>query len=215
LQQLDADVVAIQEIVDAETGRPEYNQARLIAGQLPQYAWCFGENRRLPSGRYGNMTLSRLPMGICHNYDVTWRKRERRGCLRTDISLAENVTLHIFNVHHGTGFVERRHQAHRLLSDEVLKQNDLAGPRIVLGDFNEWTRGLATRLMGSEFEAVEPRAFLRYSRTYPGVFPLLHLDHFYFDKQLTLRGFRLVRSRTALIASDHLPLVADFALRRA
>jgi len=64
--------------------------------------------------------------------------------------------------------------------------------------------------MGKALSVVEPRAFLRYGRTYPGIPPLLHLDHFYYDPQLTLASFRLHRSPIALLASDHLPLVADF-----
>jgi endonuclease/exonuclease/phosphatase family metal-dependent hydrolase len=42
--------------------------------------------------------------------------------------------------------------------------------------------------------------------------PLFHLDHIYFDSALNLKGLALHRSRTALIASDHLPLFADFEL---
>lgn len=34
-----------------------------------------------------------------------------------------------------------------------------------------WTRGLASRLMGEIFEAVDPRAFARYPRSYPGFSP--------------------------------------------
>lgn len=210
LRELDADVIAIQEVVWIDNNESKFDQAGRIGREMKEYAWCFGENRKIREGRYGNMTLSRLPLVLCENYDVTWRKRERRGCLRTDIALSKKIVMHVFNVHLGTGFVERRHQARRLLSDEVLSQPSLVGPRIVLGDFNEWTRGLATRLMGNAFDAVEPKAFLRYSRTYPGILPVLHLDHFYFDKQLALKSFRLHRSRKALVASDHLPLVAEF-----
>jgi len=110
----------------------------------------------------------------------------------------------------GTSYLERRHQARRLLSDEVLNRRECCGPRIVVGDFNERTRGLASRLMGDAFEAVGPKKFLRYARSYPGVLPVLHLDHFYYDKQLSLKSFRLDRARKALIASDHLPMVAEF-----
>jgi endonuclease/exonuclease/phosphatase family metal-dependent hydrolase len=42
--------------------------------------------------------------------------------------------------------------------------------------------------------------------------PVLHLDHIYFDPSLHLERLMLHRSRTALVASDHLPLVADFTL---
>lgn len=209
IRELDADVIAVQEILDVRDEGPEYDQARRIGEALEEYRLCFGENRKLHGGAYGNMTLSRLAFGICENYDITWRGRERRGCLRTDVKVA-GAAIHLFNVHLGTGFVERRHQARRLLTDKVLKRAELKGPRIVAGDFNEWTRGLATRLMGKEFEAIEPRAFLRYARTYPGVLPVLHLDHFYYDKHLELKSFRLHRSRRALMASDHLPLVSEF-----
>ena len=212
IRELDADVIALQEVLHVQHGRSEFDQVRCLTEELSAYRWCFGENRELHGGKYGNLTLSRFAIAHCENYDVTWRNRERRGALRSDISLPHDTALHVFNVHLGTGFMERRHQAKRLLSEHVLHRSDLAGPRIVVGDFNEWTRGLATRLMGSAFQAVEPRAFLRYSRTYPGVLPLLHLDHFYFDRHLTLRSFRLHRSRKALIASDHLPLIAEFEI---
>ena len=115
IKEIDPDVVAIQEILDVQDGRPEFDQARRIAAQVNGYHTCFGENRSLHGGRYGNMTLSRLPVQLCRNYDVTWRKRERRGCLRTDLQVSDSAVLHIFNVHLGTGFVERRHQVRRRL----------------------------------------------------------------------------------------------------
>ena len=210
IAELDADVVAIQEILDVQNGRPEFDQARRIHERLKDYHRCFGENRSLRGGPYGNMTLSRFPVQRCRNYDVTWRHRERRGCLRSDIVLRGGAVLHVFNVHLGTSYLERRHQARRLLCDDVLNRRECWGPRIVVGDFNEWTRGLASRLMGDAFEAVDPKKFLRYARSYPGVLPVLHLDHFYYDKQLSLKSFRLDRSRKALIASDHVPMVAEF-----
>jgi len=212
ISQLGADIVAMQEILDVRNGRPEFDQTRRIQSLLPDYEICFGENRRLHGGGYGNLTLSRFPVKVCRNYDLTWRHRERRGCLRSDVLLPGGALLHLFNVHLGTSFSERRHQAQRLLSDEVLHRQEYAGPKIVVGDFNEWTHGLASRFMGEAFEPIHPRKLLRYPRTYPGVFPVLHLDHFYYDRSLRLTGFRVHRTATALLASDHLPLVATFDL---
>ena len=48
--------------------------------------------------------------------------------------------------------------------------------------------------MGEVFEAAKPKTFLRQGRTYPGVFPILHLDHFYYEKHLVLRSFRVHRT---------------------
>lgn len=212
ISKLDADIVAVQEILDVSNGRAEFDQVRRIQSKLTGYEVCFGENRTLHGGRYGNLTLSRLPLKNCENYDISWRHRERRGCLRSDVVLPGGAILHLFNVHLGTSFVERRHQARLLLGDEVLSRDEYSGPKIVVGDFNEWTRGLASRLMSKAFEAAEPRKLLRYPRTYPGVFPVLHLDHFYYDEHLRLIDFRVYRTRVSLLASDHLPLVATFEI---
>jgi len=40
----------------------------------------------------------------------------------------------------------------------------------------------------------------------------MHLDHFYFEATLCLTHFEVHHSRSALVASDHLPIIADFTL---
>ena len=209
LQTLDADVIGLQEILDVRDGLPELDQARHLAHALDGYSWCVGENRMLHGGAYGNMTLSRLPIESFQNYDLTHRRREPRGCLRTELRLDDATTLHAFNLHLGTGFMERRHQVRYLLSH--LEREALVEPRILLGDFNEWTRGLATKTLTKNFKTFEPKSMLQQRRTYPGSFPILHLDHFYFDATLHLQQMHLVKSSEARVASDHLPLVADFS----
>jgi endonuclease/exonuclease/phosphatase family metal-dependent hydrolase len=215
LRETDADIVALQEVLSVEGFARERHQARFIAEELGMQ-YHIGENRRLDGGAYGNVILSRLPFGVANNYDITWRGRERRGALRADVLVkTENgsLLLHIFNIHLGTAFIERRHQARQLVSEEILNDKNLAGARIVLGDFNEWTHGLASRLLAEHFKSADIRQHLRRARTYPGVLPLLHLDHIYYDEVLELKQLTLHRSRAALIASDHLPLVADFVLK--
>jgi len=157
------------------------------------------------------MTLSRLPLLRWRNHDITHR-REERGVLQADLELADGNILHVFNVHLGTGFMERRTQATRLLGPEVLGQEDLINPRLVVGDFNEWTRGLTTRMLRGSFQTFRPKHGLRFPRTYPGVLPFLSLDHYYYEPPLELVTARLVRTRKALVASDHLPLIAEFRI---
>jgi endonuclease/exonuclease/phosphatase family metal-dependent hydrolase len=53
---------------------------------------------------------------------------------------------------------------------------------------------------------------LNWRRTYPGLFPILHLDHVYYDPTLELDFLKICRSAPALLASDHLPLIANFVL---
>jgi endonuclease/exonuclease/phosphatase family metal-dependent hydrolase len=212
LRELEADIIALQEVLSLSRASREENQARFIAEELG-FNYCFGVNRRLKGGVYGNVVLSRLPIRVARNYDISVRGRERRGCLRADVVLGATHLLHVFNVHLGTAFIERRHQARKLISHAILNNKELAGWRLMLGDFNEWTRGLSSRLLSQHLASIDIRTHLRRSRTYPGVLPLLHLDHIYHDPALELEGLILHRSRTALIASDHLPLAADFRLR--
>lgn len=203
LRPLNADVIALQEVI---AGQPE-----AIAAALGAYRMDFGETRLHLGMPYGNAVLSRLPVQGTQNYDLTRRGRERRGCLRVDVDCGEHL-LHVFNVHLGTSFFERRHQGRRLISTDVLKSKELSSPGIVVGDFNEWTRGLASRLMSSHFRSVESKLHLKRRRTYPGVLPMFHLDHFYFDERLELVKAELVRTRLSKVASDHLPIVAEFRL---
>jgi endonuclease/exonuclease/phosphatase family metal-dependent hydrolase len=85
-------------------------------------------------------------------------------------------------------------------------------PKIVLGDFNEWMRGLATQMLSQRLESIDLRAHLRRRRTYPGVFPLVHLDHIYYEGKVEVARLELPRTRLALLASDHLPLVAELTV---
>lgn len=209
LRPLNADVIALQEVIADANGGPELDQPRFIADNIGDYRVCFGEARQHRGAPYGNAILSRVPVVSSQTYDLTRLGRERRGCLRVDIQCGEQL-LHVFNVHLGTSFFERRHQGRKLISTDVLGSKELRWPTIVVGDFNEWTRGLASRLMRTQFQSVEAQLDLRRRRTYPGVLPLFHLDHFYFDRRLELVSAKLVRTKLALVASDHLPIVAEF-----
>jgi endonuclease/exonuclease/phosphatase family metal-dependent hydrolase len=99
-----------------------------------------------------------------------------------------------------------------LISTDVLGSSELKLPTIVVGDFNEWTRGLATRVMSTHYRSLESRLHLKRRKTYPGMMPIFHLDHFYFDERLELVRSELVRNALTLRASDHLPIVAEFKM---
>ncbi len=201
LREVGADIIALQEVLD--------RQAAVISGEL-RLPYVLGENRRYRGDAYGNAVLSRFPVCLTRNYDLSVGGREQRGCLRADLMLGGDALLHVFNVHLGTALLERRYQGRRLVTRELLNDVEIQPPRIVLGDFNEWTRGLATRLLRTHLVSPDLRSHLRRRRTYPGMMPFLHLDHIYYDPVLHLERLSLHRTRRALVASDHLPLVGDF-----
>lgn len=213
LRELKADVIALQEIVSLSGARREQDQAQYLADAVG-YEFRIGETRKFHGAAYGNVVLSRLPIKEVEVYDLTASRREARGCIRCDLEVVPGKIVHVFNIHLGTGYIERRKQARMLMSREVLLSPRLKHPRLVIGDFNEWTRGLVSRMLQQKFESVDIQLHLNRKRTYPGVLPIMHLDHMYFDRDLALEEFSLHRSRMALMASDHLPLLAEFRMEK-
>lgn len=209
LRELSVDVIALQEVVSLSGGKREQNQAQFLADALG-FEFRIGETRKLRGAAYGNVVLSRFPVKEVEVYELPAARREPRGCIRCDLEVAPGKVVHVFNIHLGTGYLERRRQAQILMSREILGSPRVKHARLVLGDFNEWTRGLVSRLLQQEFESVDIELHLQRKRTYPGMLPLMHLDHMYFDRELALEKFLLHRSRMALMASDHLPLLAEF-----
>ena len=207
LRSIDADVLALQEVVGAGPGGS--GQAEEIGAALGM-GWIMGPVRQLRKHLFGNVVLSRFPIAHHSQYDLSWRTCEARGSQRVDLDLGDGRLLHVYNVHLGTAVLERRYQAPRLAA--FVHDHRVPGPKIILGDFNEWLRGLATQTLSAQFKSIDIRAHLRRRRTYPGIFPVLHLDHIYYEGAVEVRGVELVRTRRALMASDHLPLVANLSI---
>jgi len=209
LQEIDADVIALQEVVNRRGRSPQEYQAHYLADQLG-YSCSVGETRKHREGILGNVTLSRWHIERSRQIDLSVAGRQPRGALRTDIHVGDDL-LHVFNVHLGTAARERRAQA-RLIDERLLKVIDVSGHRIVMGDFNDWNHGLVTSTLSKEFHLTDLAAHLPRTRAYPAVLPLLHLDHIYLDPHLQIAKARFHRNRLTLIASDHLPLVVDVTL---
>jgi endonuclease/exonuclease/phosphatase family metal-dependent hydrolase len=206
LRTIDADVVALQEVVGSG---PHGGGHAEELGALLGMGWVMAAARQLRGHQFGNAVLSRFPITQHLEHDLSWKTCEPRRMQRVDIA-AEGCTLHVYNVHLGTAFLERRHQAERLAT--IVSDRHVAGPKVVLGDFNEWMRGLTTTLLSAKLHSVDLRNHLRRRRTYPGVFPILHLDHIYYAGKVEIVGIELPRTRLSLVASDHLPLVAEIRI---
>lgn len=203
LKPLDADIIALQEVIGPGPRRSAQDEE--LATALGMY-WAMAPTRLLRGHLYGNVVLSRFPILHHSQHDLSLRWRTPRCCQRVDLEIDHRI-LHVYNVHLGTGIGERRHQAARLA--DFVNGHALPGPRIVLGDFNEWGRGLAAKELTPHFNSLDLRAYLKRRRTYPGFFPVLHLDHIFYDESIDVLHLQVPRTRFSLIASDHLPLVAD------
>jgi endonuclease/exonuclease/phosphatase family metal-dependent hydrolase len=203
LSDIDADIIALQEVIGS--GPRGGSHAEAIGAALGM-GWVMAPARLLRGHHFGNAVLSRFPITQHLGHDLSWKTCEPRRLQRVDVTV-NGAALHVYNVHLGTAILERRHQAQRLAS--IVSDRHVVGPKLVVGDFNEWMKGLATTLLSARLRSVDLKDFLPRRRTYPGLFPLLHLDHIYYAGRVEIVAVELPRTRLALVASDHLPLVAD------
>jgi endonuclease/exonuclease/phosphatase family metal-dependent hydrolase len=195
LATIDPDIVALQEV---------------IGPGLAGLGWMMAPTRELRRHQFGNAVLSRFPIRDHAQHDLSWKTCEPRGSQRVAIDLGAGRAVHVYNVHLGTALLERRYQSARLAT---WIQSRRGVPKIVLGDFNEWSRGLASGVLAEHLKSIDLYEHLKRRRTYPGFFPVLHLDHIYFGGDIEVRRIELPRTRLAMVASDHLPLVADIRIR--
>ena len=214
LKEIDADIIGLQEVVSIPGKKIEADQVRYIAAALGM-EYRMRITRTYRGGVCGNMLLSSFPFLSARSFGLSRPGRKERACLHVDLGVTKNLILHVYNAHFGISFRQRKYQALNMMKELMLNLERQNGTRILLGDFNDWTRKLPTRLFSAHFSGEDIMQKLRTKSTYPGIMPFMHLDHIYYDKELVLEKVKLHRSRTALIASDHLPLVADFIMHPA
>jgi endonuclease/exonuclease/phosphatase family metal-dependent hydrolase len=198
LEEVNADIIALQEVLQDQS---------VTLQEMTGMNVIFAPTRRVAHGLYGNMCLTRFPLVSHKSYSLTCLPFEPRGCLRTDIDYGQGQ-LHMFNVHFGLRYRERISQARMLAG--IVDRTGLGGPRLVLGDFNEWFNGHASRLLRAEFG--HPFGRRKRVRTHPSPFPVFPLDRIYHDSLMQIESVKVHRSRRARIASDHLPTYADIRI---
>jgi endonuclease/exonuclease/phosphatase family metal-dependent hydrolase len=207
LRGLKPDVVALQEVVGAgPQGIGQEQEISDILGMKPVLAPA-----RILRGRfYGNALLSRWPIQEQVSFDISQDGREPRFCQRVDLVIRGQL-VHFYNVHLGTSRKERTEQARKLIP--FLSDPGITGPKILLGDFNEWIKGPATDKLSENFQALDLLPFFRWPKTYPGIFPIFHIDQIYYQGHVEVLKVEAPRNWSTLIASDHMPLLAELQIR--
>ena len=212
------DVVLLQEVDQGVPRSRELDIAKELARELEFEHWAAGYNVSLRRGRYGNATLSRYPIVRERNIDLTVGVKKRRGCQHVTIELGtgteEPVHMEVFNLHLGLSNLERQQQAGKLIRSPEFKAMESETPCILAGDFNDWRSVLRFFFIEAfEFRCASdrqtktgPKAIL----TYPSFSPQGGLDRIYYRGQLKLTGIHRCAHQISKVASDHLPLIADF-----
>ena len=109
--------------------------------------------------------------------------------------------LTVFCTHWGLNGAERERQGARLAE----LAGSVSGPVLICGDFNEGPEAAGITALRSRVGLADADADLN-RLTYPADTPTARIDYILYPSELSLRAISPVSS----LASDHLPLIADF-----
>ena len=213
LKQIGADVAFLQEV----QGKHERNALRHGAWPaMSQHeffahdgAHCvYGMNAVYQDGHHGNAVVSRNPIAVWENIDVSHHPLESRGLLHCEIVIPGwKERLHCINVHLGLMARSRRFQL-EWLTERIRASVPKKGPLIVAGDFNDWQKKASDYLarelgLYEVFERTEGRL----ARTYPAQMPFFTLDRIYV-RDLNVDGVQRQVGAPWSRLSDHVALSA-------
>jgi endonuclease/exonuclease/phosphatase family metal-dependent hydrolase len=198
IRELDADVVALQELEQHPVG--EGREMLRYLADVSDMEPIAGITLKRETRGYGNALLTRLPVERINRVDISIPGREPRGALDVVLDCGDR-TLQVVVTHLGLRPGERRLQIRRVLPLFESQTCDLA---VLMGDLNEWMLwGRPLRWLRRHFPPTPD------IRTWPAKFPLFALDQFLLRPRSALKSLAAHRSRMARIASDHLPIVAE------
>ena len=215
LAHYDADVVLLQEVDEGAPRSRGRNLAADISSQLDYPYYALSTNHRMRRGSYGNATLSRFPVLRERNIDLTIDGRKKRGCQHTTLGLrngGRTATLEVFNLHLGLSARERERQVGILVRSREFPGLDGSSACLVGGDFNDWrsrVRPIFTEVFRFQSATDLRSRWNSAMRTYPSFSPRGPLDRIYY-RGLVLERVRRCRLPVSRVASDHLPVIADF-----
>ena len=185
LQSLEADVAFLQEV----QGKHDANARRHVSwpdtGQheFLTYEGChsvYGMNAVYQDGHHGNAVVSRHPIPVWENVDVSHHPLESRGLLHCEVEIPGwKDRLHCINVHLGLSARSRRFQI-EWLCERIRAAVPKKGPLVVAGDFNDW-QGKASAVLADELRLSEvfQQKEGRHARSFPARLPMLTLDRIY------------------------------------
>ncbi|MEW6159168.1 MAG: endonuclease/exonuclease/phosphatase family protein [Verrucomicrobiota bacterium] len=202
------DIVCLQE-VDRGVQRTQRRDLPAELAALTGMSCVFSNNFSYQGGEYGNAVLTRFRIREHRNLHYTMlQKAEQRGLLSVIVEPKRGQKLLVMNTH--LGF--RREDAERLLSIDQLEREwkkHPALPTLVCGDFNDVPGSRTYQGMTRWFEDTWIPAGAGDGFTIPVESPRKRIDYIFFTAGRGLKPMKAWVPQT--LASDHLPVVAEFA----
>lgn len=209
------DLVALQELDFGRRRSRTEDQATLIAQQLGLHV-VFCPTVTLGEEHYGHALLSRWPIEVVRRAFLPtapggWWPEPRAALWARVIVGARRIN--VITTHLGLGTLERRLQMEALIGPEWLGAIPPGEDVILCGDFNASPGSPAYRLAARRLR--DAQAGLKGHtplRTFSSTQPFARIDHIFTSAAFVPERIRVPRDRLTRVASDHFPLVADFAI---
>ena len=196
ITELDADVVALQEVESRASGFDMLSYLSNETGMQP----IAGPTLLKDTGDYGNGILTRYPPVFTRRLDLSIDNHEPRGALDVELDCA-GWPLLVLATHLGL-FPDVRRWQTQILLRELEDQRPVA--TVLMGDLNEWFLwGRPLRWLHAHFQETPSPA------TFPSRLPFLALDRIWIKPRRLLRHIAAHRTPLSRIASDHLPVTAE------
>ena len=220
LEHHGADVVLLQEVDVGVPRSRRLDLAKEVARSAEYPYFETGLNVKLNEGMYGNSTLSKHPILKSRNINLTVGPRKARGCLHTTIKLDDgNGSAHnvdFFNLHLGLAAQERVRQLGMLIQSPEYTSLAPEHPCLIAGDFNDWRTLLApifTDILDFKCATNHSKGYNNPYLTYPSFSPTGGLDKIFYRGPLQLQKRRRCWMKVTKMASDHLPVIAEFEIQ--
>src|SRR3989339_16383 len=225
IEQFNPDLVALQELDVNRSWSNRMDQPHLIAQQL-RIQFHFQPAIDIEGEHYCIAILSRHPFEIKKFLDLpSYPKRsiprknfihlfkyffEPRYAIWISVTIGSRV-INFVNTHLSLRANERLEQIKSLLGEEWLNMDSHKVPTIFCGDFNEGPRARGYQLLRASFDEVKSSMPHKSSRkTLFSPLPLFEVDHIFYNGNLHVESVKIPNTPLTRIASDHLPLIADF-----
>ncbi len=207
------DIVALQELDLGRRRSRAEDQAAIIARELGMHA-VFCPTVTRGEEHYGHALFSRWPIEVVkrarlpHDPSSWWQ--EPRSAIWARVEVGGRV-INVITTHLGLGPRERVLQVAALLGPDWLGGIAPGDPVLLCGDFNALPGSAPYRLIATRLKDAQATvAGHRPLSTFSSVRPLVRLDHIFLSGELDRQQVRVVRNDLTRVASDHLPLLADF-----
>lgn len=199
LREIDADVVALQE-VDRRFGRRMAVLPLNAIHEHTQYSPVPLSMKPDSLGWHGNALLIRREIELIEAAPVPLPVLEPRGAIRADLRI-EGHRVRVIGMHLDLSGLRRRHQVRSVLAHAAECRD--AMPTVLMGDMNDWAiKGGCFREFDQTWNVLAP------GRSFPSRRPVAALDRIIVSGECEVLTTGVHRSALSAVGSDHLPIFA-------